>query len=593
MRYSRTIRHAIKMFYKVLKKLIILGVILYLAMVAYHIYKKTIRYQWYLLVRYNVALIKFGVLGNIAKVAVVNLEGNKVLMNANQFVHNPYLKLHLIKFFTTIGNVLLDSLKVVGCIITIMAMLLSQKNRLQNIKNNITRVLFFDPQKLKKVLKKSQKCSDLEVGGAPLVKNSESKHILITGTSGSGKSVCMLELMDHVRRRKERAILYDDSGGFIQYYYRPEHDIILNPLDARSAAWNIWQEAKNLTDFTAIATNLIPLLPGNEPQFINAARTLFATVADNLRISNNTTTKLLLQPLLSGDLQSLTTLLRGTIYEPLVTAANNEAVLAIKAILANYCKSLNYLQDDSNSKLFSIRTWLQQEQADSWIFIASSGETIELLKPLMSVWLDIAARGMLALKPSFERRIWLVIDELANLQRLDSLYLLLSRGHKYGVCAVTALQDINQLHAIYGKEEGQALLARYGTHVGFRSECLATARWLSSLSYGNGIKQDGISTKERCKKPLILDPEFLNLKDGEAYMLLPENMPVTKITLTVKNRTLLADPIQPRTALRLALDATVDPAPIATTADRPILNEQAANDKAEITKVKKETKSDF
>lgn len=590
MRYSRTIKHAVRVFYKVLKKLIILGVILYLAIVAYNIYKKTMRYQWYLLARYNVALIKFGVFGSVSKVTVVNLEGNKVLMNAKQFVHNPYLKLYLTKFFTTIGNVLLDSLKIVSCIITIMAMLLSQKNRLQHIKNNISRVLFLDPQKLRKVLKKAQKCSDLEVGGAPLVKNSEIKHILITGTSGSGKSVCMLELMDQVRRRKERAILYDDSGCFIQYYYRPEHDIILNPLDARCAAWNIWQEAKNLTDFTTIAISLMPLLLGNDPKLINAARMLFATVAEHLRISNNTTTRLLLQPLLSSDLQSLTTLLRGTIYEPLVTAANNEAVLAIKAILANYCQALNYLQDASNSKLFSIRTWLQQDHTDSWIFIASSGATIELLKPLISVWLDVAARGMLSLPPSFERRMWLVIDGLANLQHLDSLYLLLSRGRKYGVCAVTALQDITQVHAIYGKEAGQALLARYGTHVGFRSECLATAQWLSSLSYGNGIKKDRTSTKERCKKPLILDPEFLNLKDGEAYMLLPENMPVTKITLNVKKRILLADPVQPRTDLRLALDATFEPAPLETTVDRPILNEKPTNDKAEANK---ETKADF
>jgi Tfp pilus assembly pilus retraction ATPase PilT len=57
------------------------------------------------------------------------------------------------------------------------------------------------------------------------------QHILLTGTTGTGKSICMLEFMDNIRRRGERAIVYDIAGTFVKHFYREKKDIILNPFD--------------------------------------------------------------------------------------------------------------------------------------------------------------------------------------------------------------------------------------------------------------------------------------------------------------------------------------------------------------------------
>ncbi|MGK3913782.1 type IV secretion system DNA-binding domain-containing protein, partial [Enterococcus faecium] len=79
-------------------------------------------------------------------------------------------------------------------------------------------------------------------------------------------------------------------------YYRPERDFILNPLDDRSPAWNIWQEGEDSADFDSLASSLMPLhLTGSDPFWINSARTIFSSGAERLRIMNKKNNRTLLQ----------------------------------------------------------------------------------------------------------------------------------------------------------------------------------------------------------------------------------------------------------------------------------------------------------
>ncbi len=678
-RGGQTTMHAIQMFGQVSKRLILLSFLLYTIVGGFYIQQKTTKYQWYLLGNYVEALLEIAIYGNKAVHSVKESTGATITMAADQFIRHQFLVQQLNNFSTVIHYVLLTSLK--GSIIFLMGviMFLGYRGKLQTINQDIRGALFLDSNHLKKFLKKHKKCSDLNIAGVPLVKDSETKHILITGTTGSGKSICMMELMDHIRRRKQRAIVYDDSGTFIKHYYRHDHDIILNPLDERSPGWNIWQESEDLADFEAIASSLMPLhLSGSDPFWIHSARTIFATLAEKLRghdlhlmskaptkellqscltpsivydannnisqliiktcdqvkaftltelkempdfsekeklfnsfiksnsskgrvllrltdpimdwitskakhaiNTRNTKTKSLLCPMFSSDLGSLSSLLHGTVAEPLVAGSVEKMALSIKSTLATYCKSFLYLKDEGVEPLFSIKRWIQNEVNDSWIFIATNADKLEALKPLISVWLDVAARSMLSLTPSFDRRIWLLIDELASLHRLSSLSLLLSQGRKYGVCGVTAFQDIHQLRSIYGRDEAEALLSMYNTNLCYRTKCPDTAVWMSRLtgqreviekregfSYGANDIRDGVSVQqERRKEPLILDTEFLKLNDCEAYMLLPENTPVTKIKLTAKSRPILSEALHPRKSLDLSLttDLTLDAAPLKST----------------------------
>lgn len=54
-------------------------------------------------------------------------------------------------------------------------------------------------------------------------------------------------------------VIYDRSGEFVKSYYDPSIDKILNPLDARCAARDLWKECLTQPDFDNTANTLIPM----------------------------------------------------------------------------------------------------------------------------------------------------------------------------------------------------------------------------------------------------------------------------------------------------------------------------------------------
>ena len=99
---------------------------------------------------------------------------------------------------------------------------------------------------------------DFTLAGVPLFREAETDHVLVCGAPGSGKGVAIKELLDQIRARGDRAILYDPSGEYVQVYYRHGKDVLLNPLDARSPAWTLWGEVREAYDYASLAASIIP-----------------------------------------------------------------------------------------------------------------------------------------------------------------------------------------------------------------------------------------------------------------------------------------------------------------------------------------------
>jgi len=251
----------------------------------------------------------------------------------------------------------------------------------------------------------------------------------------------------------------------------------------------------------------------------------------------------------------LASLLQGSVAESLVSDKNEKTALSIKATLSTYCKALMYLKDDSEGSLFSIRRWLMEDKGDSWLFIASNALKIDALKPLLSVWLDVAAKSVLSLPQSSTRRLWFFLDELASLHRLPSLTNTLSRGRKYGGCFVAAIQDFHQLRSIYGRDETEALISLFNTNLCFRTKGPDSANWMSRImgsreileqkegfSYGANDMRDGVSIhQERRKEPIVMDAEFLSLEDLQAFLKLPGEWPISKLVFNIRQREALQE----------------------------------------------------
>ena len=327
-----------------------------------------------------------------------------------------------------------------------------------------------DVETVKTLLRSQRKTSDLVFGyeALPLPLASELQHLLVHGTTGTGKSTVIKSLLDHIRRRRERAIIYDKSCSLVSQFYQPVKDILLNPLDERGAAWSLWPECRDKADFDNLAAAFIPMAAHTtDPFWIHAARTLFSAAACRFQQSHPPRILPLLHSLLTADLTQLQTLLRGTEAESLMSEKTEKTALSIKSVLATYLKSLCYVSDQE--KPFSIRQWMQDDRLQSWLFISSTGDRHETLRPLITAWLDIAINALLSLPEKPSRRIWIILDELGSLQQVPYLTSALAEARKFGGCFVIGVQSIAQLSQIYGSEgaKGNLFPAKHTIFISF------------------------------------------------------------------------------------------------------------------------------
>jgi hypothetical protein len=87
----------------------------------------------------------------------------------------------------------------------------------------------------------------------------ETKHFKLLGTTGSGKSTAIREVLRTALSRGDRALIADPDGGYLQRFYNPDRgDVILNPFDPRSARWDLFGELRDPYDADQLARALIP-----------------------------------------------------------------------------------------------------------------------------------------------------------------------------------------------------------------------------------------------------------------------------------------------------------------------------------------------
>ncbi len=99
----------------------------------------------------------------------------------------------------------------------------------------------------------------LTVAGVAVPFEDEFKHFKFLGTTGTGKSTVMRELLHAALYRGDRAVIADPDGGYLSRFYDPKRgDVILNPFDARSAKWNLFAELRNAYDVDELAQAFIP-----------------------------------------------------------------------------------------------------------------------------------------------------------------------------------------------------------------------------------------------------------------------------------------------------------------------------------------------
>ena len=147
----------------------------------------------------------------------------------------------------------------------------------------------------------SPRLASCRIAGVPYPARAETQHTIVSGTTGSGKTVLISELVAQIRARGERCVIYDKMGSYTRSFFDLDRDVLLNPLDARSPRWSPFFEARNPRDFDTMAAALIPQQKDTvDPFWVTAARQLFANGAAVLRERGVTENRVLVDHLLKN-----------------------------------------------------------------------------------------------------------------------------------------------------------------------------------------------------------------------------------------------------------------------------------------------------
>ncbi|EPC8187595.1 type IV conjugative transfer system coupling protein TraD [Escherichia coli] len=388
---------------------------------------------------------------------------------------------------------------------------------------------------------------------------------------GSSKSASQIirqnvirRLANYARQRGDMVVIYDRSGEFVKSYYDPSIDKILNPLDARCAAWDLWKECLTQPDFDNTANTLIPMGTKEDPFWQGSGRTIFAEAAYLMRNDPNRSYSKLVDTLLSIKIEKLRTFLRNSPAANLVEEKIEKTAISIRAVLTNYVKAIRYLQGiEHNGESFTIRDWMRgvrEDQKNGWLFISSNADTHASLKPVISMWLSIAIRGLLAMGENRNRRVWFFCDELPTLHKLPDLVEILPEARKFGGCYVFGIQSYAQLEDIYGEKAAASLFDVMNTRAFFRSPSHKIAEFAAGeigekehlkaseqYSYGADPVRDGVSTgKDMERQTLVSYSDIQSLPDLTCYVTLPGPYPAVKLSLKYQTRPKVAPEFIPR-----------------------------------------------
>ena len=397
------------------------------------------------------------------------------------------------------------------------------------------------------------------IAGIPYPERTETQHTIVSGTTGSGKTVLISDLVAQIRARGERCVIYDKMGSYTATFLDPARDVLMNPLDARAPRWSPFLEARGPRDFDMMAAALIPQQKDTvDPFWVTAARQLFANGAGVLREKGVKDNRVLVDHLLKTDLTALAQAMEGTVAQSIVDPENPKTALSVRAMLTANLAAFEFLPDEGEP--FSIREWVSDEDRQGFLFLTSRGDQHASLRGLISTWLEIAVNAMLSLAQDDGRRIWVILDELPTLHQVPSLQPGLAESRQFGGCFVLGVQVASALRDLYGRNGAETISGLCGTRAVLAAPDRDTAQWSADslgrgeveeisegYSYGANTIRDGVSlTPRRELRALALPSEIMRLENLAGYLKFPGPFPVASIRLKYVSRPKPSERFVPR-----------------------------------------------
>lgn len=382
-----------------------------------------------------------------------------------------------------------------------------------------------------------------------------SKHLLLIGGPGSGKTNVFNITMDQLRdddndHTNDIFIVFDTKGDFCDNFWRDGDIILGNGKKYRnvSARWNIFEDVladgDNPEDYEINAREMAASLfegrgSSSQPFFCNAAKDIFAFIIiyfirrakeypkERGYLLNN---KELVGFFLSAGVERYLKIfnhyddMKGLISY-IGDGKSNQAlgVLGELKSMVNSCFLGVFASDDTKGR-FSMRKAVRNKRGRA-IFVEYDLRVGETMTPIYRVLIDLALKEALGRSEGEKGNVYMVLDELKLLPKLQHLDDALNFGRGMGVKVIAGIQSINQLYDIYGQERSLVITGGFSTIFGFYTTDNASREYVRDLIGPNviGYRYVGMDGKVGIREREANTVEVwdqLQLDIGQAIVLL-------------------------------------------------------------------------
>ena len=373
------------------------------------------------------------------------------------------------------------------------------------------------------------------LGGIPLPVHAETSHILLVGSTGTGKSNGQSELMASALARSDRLIVVDPNGAALSRHFKPG-DRILNPMDARAEGWSVFNEIQRPSDYERLALAMIPRGTGDDETWREKARAMLSDLLKAVTIhDSDCTPSRLLWWAAAATTEQLKAPLAGTTSEALLLPDGGKPLDSVRSVMSKYVGP----HDKHPVGDFSLHRWLKEEEGN--LYITWRDDQLTTLRPLVNFWLSWLITEVLS--SSKPQPLWLFIDELGSLEAITGLEAALTKGRKHGLRVVACLQSTAQLTDAYGKSAAETLRSCFRTMLVLGGS-VTDPDTAEAMSKGLGdveteqrelsVSVDGTrrSTTDSLQvrtSRLVLASEIQTLPVNVGYLKLPGDLPAARV----------------------------------------------------------------
>lgn len=337
----------------------------------------------------------------------------------------------------------------------------------------------------------------ISIGGVTISRDRETKHLLVVGRTGGGKTVAIAPMIQQVIARfsvkkngshgRDKIMLFDNKGDFSRWVKCADGSdpTILAPWDDRSPAWDVARDCATRAEAAELAARFIPE-SGNDPMWSSGARQILTGFMVKLQADfQDKWTWRDLADLLAVPLDDVYGIMEE--HHPEGLRAVEKAEGASKSKGGSTSKTTQSLMITLSAQMsavyrmaeawenatvkWSVSDFLAGYRVDDngkkapmpqVVILQGNATYSEIQKSyIQGVIAMLAARvnspAYVECKPS-EPGLWLFLDEVPQIGELPWLKPFLEIGRSKGMRCVLGMQDVSQMYEIYGKEAAEAIL---------------------------------------------------------------------------------------------------------------------------------------